>query len=203
MKTKMHVAGSHRLTSSLYIYLVILLTSKIVGRNSQQCHKVWAHVSSSLDPVNDITQYKNGKRQSKTHISTCPLYIKVNQTELKKCWWNAGIEKTSVLIWRSPLWTSVNTVKTGCSHCPFVGKANWETDRAHCSQWHTTRALQLIYSHRCLFIEGERTAFFISWKETKKPASSDRNSLRSVRQNGRSRKLNATNKMLFTSAEHG
>lgn len=37
-----------------------------------------------------------------------------------------------------------------------------ENDRAHCSHWLTTRTLQLIYSHGCLFIEGEGTAFFIS-----------------------------------------
>lgn len=80
-----------------------------------------------------------------------------------------------------------NTVRTGHSLCPFAGKANRETDRAQCSHWPTTRALQLIYSHSCLFIEGEGTAFFISWKETKKPASADRNRPRSVRQNGRSR----------------
>lgn len=85
----------------------------------------------------------------------------------------------------------INRVRTGRSVGPFTAKAKTETDRVHCSHWHTSRAPQLIYSHRCLFIEGERAAFFISWKETKKPTSSDRNRLRSVRQNGHARKLRA------------
>lgn len=59
-------------------------------------------------------------------------------------------------------WLRTNTVRTGRSPCPFAGKANREADRAHCSHWPATRALQLIYSHSCLFIEGEGTAFFIS-----------------------------------------
>lgn len=101
-------------------------------------------------------------------------------------------------------WFLTNTVRTrmGGTPCPCSGKTNSEADIAHCSHWPAPRALQLIYSHSCLFIEGEGTALFISEKETKKPACADRNRARSVTK-WRLSKLKVTNTMLFTSERQG
>lgn len=151
----MHVAGSHRLASSLSNYSVILLTNKTLARMTGG-HD-WHHSKLQNEKVK-CTQHK--------HIAIKLTILNTN-AGLKKCccckdkW--VYVEETIMSVT-----FHTSTVRTGCSLHPFAGKANGETDRAHCSHWPTTRALQLIYSHSCLFIEGEGTAFFISWKETKK-----------------------------------
>lgn len=92
-----------------------------------------------------------------------------------------------------------NGVRTGRSVGQRTGKAETETDIALFSLAHNQSPLSLfIHTDVCLWREKGQPSSSPERKQ-KRPTSSDRNRLRSVRQNGHSAKLKVTNRTLFTS----